>query len=356
MKILKYISLSFLLFLTIGMNAQDVPRAFSYQGMAMDADGALVTNQDIAIRVQIVNSYLASNGFTNFETVLSEVHNVTTTDLGHFTLELGRGTSTNAFLDFDDINWGRGDMEIEIFMDMNLDGNFQSMGKMPLVSVPYAIVAYEANTGIQGPQGPQGPQGSQGPAGDKGPAGPVGTGAVVLIGIDGPAGPQGPQGEQGAPGPQGPVGVSGGEEGDQGPQGDPGPPGPPSNIQGPIGPQGPAGPQGEAGPQGPQGPQGEAGPGGGIKGPPGNPGPKGPSKGADGPIGPQGQTGPAGLQGPEGEKGETPPNGIFYMEMQSTPPAATGWFAPNIYLDSGANRADGQPGFRKNQNGVWVDI
>ncbi|HHJ9180180.1 TPA: LPXTG-anchored collagen-like adhesin Scl1/SclA [Streptococcus pyogenes] len=90
---------------------------------------------------------------------------------------------------------------------------------------------------------------TQGPAGPAGPRGPKGE-----TGATGAQGPQGEAGKDGAPGEKG-------EKGDRGETGAQGPVGP-QGEKGETGAQGPAGPQGEAGQpgeQGPAGPQGEAG-------------------------------------------------------------------------------------------------
>ena len=148
------------------LNAQSIPDAFSFQGLAMDANGNVIADANIAIELRILA------GTPVGDSVYIENHNVTTTDLGHFNIEIGRGNST--LNNFEDIRWGSGNHFLEVSMDVTGGTNFSVIGVTQLVSVPYAIVALESGTGIVGPQGPQGnggAQGAQGPAGPQGPSG-----------------------------------------------------------------------------------------------------------------------------------------------------------------------------------------
>ena len=87
-----------LLFLSLNVQAQLVPQAISFQGMAMDASGNLIANTTVDVEVDIISG--SASGLV----IYSEIHsNLTTTNLGHFTIEIGRGSS-NGF--FSNINWG----------------------------------------------------------------------------------------------------------------------------------------------------------------------------------------------------------------------------------------------------------
>ena len=74
--------------------------------------------------------------------------------------------------------------------------------------------------------------------------------------------------------------------------------------------------------------------------------------GAQGAQGAQGPQGPTGATGPFGTNGMNMPDGIFNMQMLTTPPSSSGL---GYYLDSGANTADGLPGFRFWNGSTWVD-
>ena len=286
MKII-YIVLSFLLATTL--QAQ-VPQAFTFQGMAMDSQGNIIADADIQVLIEITKFVAAGN------VLYSETHELTTTDLGHFTLEIGNGNSTQ---ELKDVEWATSPNFANISIDVSGTGNnFSSFGAINLISVPYALVSEEViNGGVPGVTGATGARGDQGDIGATGPTGPAGidTGAGPT---QGPRGPQGPQGEQGE---QGEAGADGSDVGPKGPRGPVGPPGldytGTDAVDGPKGPDGPKGASGPAGIEGAQGPQGEQGPagppgpkglGGGIPGPKGDTGPQGPDVGVQGPAGPVG--------------------------------------------------------------------
>lgn len=388
MKIIQNIILCLLL--SLSLSAQ-VPQAISFQGMAMDNNG-VIADQDVEVVITILE------GGVSGPNVYHETHFLTTSDLGHFTLEIGRGTNPNGT--FSDIDWGSGDH----FADFDIfDGthNILVSGQVQLVSVPYAFAALESANGIIGPEGPMGPmgiagpQGIQGPQGQKGPPGIDNGGAPV----EGPQGPQGPAGPQGETGPIGIAGSDIGPKGPRGPQGDPGDdyvgapgnPGPQGDEgpQGPMGPQGPQGPTGLMGPEGIPGPQGPIGIGGGPQGPRGDAGPQGTEAGdpgddgrygihcwdtngngvgdvqedanedgwfsigdCQGTQGPQGQSGPQGPQGASGASGPQGPSGLYNSPMLSTPPATAG---RGFYVDDGTNTSDGRPGLRYWNGSTWVD-
>lgn len=237
-------------------NAQTVPQGINYQAVARQANGTLITNTPITVRLSIISD--VPNNVVQYQ----ETHTgITTNQFGLFTLVIGGGTPSGGLLNnFSAITWGSIAPFLKI--EVNAGTGFEDMGTVQFWSVPYAL--YAANGGGGGAAGPTGPTGAAGPAG--------------IAGSTGPAGPQGPAG---LPGPSG-------QPGSIGPGGATGPTGP----QGQLGAQGPAGSPGAPGAQGPQGPAGPTGPGG--------------VNGATGAAGPQGPTGPV---GPSGANGATGPTG-----------------------------------------------
>ena len=304
-----------------------VPQKMSYQAVVRNASQSLLTNQDVGMRLSILQ------GSASGAEVYSETHLAQTNANGLVTVELGNGTPESGSFGF--INWAEGPYFIQSEIDPTGGSNYTLITTSQLLSVPYALYAetsgsstpgpqgpqgIQGETGPQGPEGPQGAPGAQGPQGETGPAGADGTsvefqGSVATSadlpssGVDAGAGfiaqdsghlwvwdgfawvdAGNIQGPQGAPGSQGPIGP----QGEPGPQGNAGAMG----SQGPAGAdgiQGPIGPQGEVGPQGPEGPTGATG----AQGPAGPEGPVGPQ----GLVGPQGPQGPQGLQGPAGADG-----------------------------------------------------
>lgn len=335
---MKKYHITIILSLLITLVFAQTPIGFSYQGIAEDENGSVIRNQNLDLRFEILDAVDA--------VIYSETHQVSSTSIGHFSAEVGRGTDVQG--NFNDLDWSTGNLNLLVAIDIDADGNVDIELRDALYAVPYAyVVNTSSNTpigragpqGVQGPVGPSGPIGPEGEQGEPGSSPPACPGDIGEVGDPGPMGPQGPSGAQGAMGfngPDGPQGLPGraGDQGEPGVQGPPGLPGPRGNP-GPEGDQGPQGPQTNmVGAQGPPGPPGPAG------GPAGDPGPKG----VTGPAGPQG----ACTQGPAG------PTWLSQLQMRSSPPGATS--GDNIYLDDGTNRTDNLPGLRIFTGGVWVDL
>jgi hypothetical protein len=327
-----WLTISIVFFFMMSIMAQ-VPSKISYQAIIRNAEGQLVKNSNIGIRIQILkNSEFGAAVFV-------ESHLTKTNDYGLVDLMIGNGNPVLGSLQ--SIQWGEGPYFIKNETDINGGNNYSIVGISELLSVPYAL--YAANGGVPGIQGPKGDQGVQGPRGEQG--------------IPGPQGPKGDAGKDGAgvsivgnvpdvshlnPNYTGKIGdliiatdtgigyvwdglnwVHVGQiQGERGPQGQPGPKGNDgtAGMQGPQGQKGDTGPQGLKGDTGPQGPQGNQG----LTGPQGLQGDKG-DTGAQGPQGIQGlkgDIGPAGPQGPQGPQG---------------PPGASQWSqnGPKIYYNAG---------------------
>ncbi|MCD6566247.1 MAG: collagen-like protein [Bacteroidales bacterium] len=158
------------------------PQGFNYQAVARDGDNSVLKNTALDVKIGLLQD--SETGTLVWE----EIHSVTTTDLGLFTLTIGDITATNSggtAATFADIDWTLGSYYMKV--EVNDGGGFADMGSAELLSVPYALFAEEGNAGPEGPQGEQGSEGVQGPTG--------------------PAGAQGVQGPTGTEGPQGPVGT-----------------------------------------------------------------------------------------------------------------------------------------------------
>jgi hypothetical protein len=162
------------------------PQKFSYQSVIRNAGNQLVANQQVGIKISILQ------GSADGTTVYSETHNPITNTNGLATLEIGGGTLLSG--NFANINWANGPYFVKTETDLNGGSNYTITNSQQLLSVPYALYAANAGNstpGPQGPAGPQGPTGPQGPIGAPGPQGPIGlTGVSGLQGEQGPPGPQ----------------------------------------------------------------------------------------------------------------------------------------------------------------------
>ena len=321
--------------------AQD---AIRYQGVAYNTDGEVIQNQEIAVLMSILKD--GPGGLFTY----IERHEVTTATSGAFELNIGQGEEIAGT--FDEIPWNLGSYFLEVSVDVTGGTNYITAGTTEFLTVPYAQYALEADHGPVGAPGPNGATGATGPTGPAGPQGPDGVGGFP--GPQGPIGPIGPMGPMGAQGLTGADAPPGGDMGPPGPQGPQGPPGPGGGLIGPVGPPGPEGGQGPAGPPGPMGPMGEMGGPEGPPGPIGNPGPPGDPNGPMGDPGDPGPAGPNGAPGVEGAQGMQGADGLPIQVMMDVPPSFV--VTHKIYLDSGANRADGLPGYRYFDGSNWIDL
>jgi hypothetical protein len=327
--------------LLAGGSAMAQSQAFKYQAVARGQNGALLTNTALTIRLSILTG--SASGSVEYQ----ETQSVTTDAYGLFAIEVGSGTPTSGT--YANINWAANQKYIET--EVNLGSGFVVMGTSKLLSVPYAIYAFNATagskgvTGATGPQGPAGANGTNGAPGAQGlpgPVGPVGPmgaqGIAGANGTNGATGPTGAQGIQGVAGLQGNTGATGavgpqgftGNTGAQGIQG----------IQGPTGFTGAVGPQGVTGDTGPQGIQG-------IQGPTG-------FTGVVGPTGSVGDTGPQGIQGIQGITGPTGATGATGVIGATGAGLAPGTTAGQIYVTGAGGTIPSTPSTITGDVGISV--
>lgn len=126
-------TLLLLFFVTSGFLAAQSPSAINYQGVARDASNQPIINQAVSLEFTI------RSGSTSGTVDYSETHNVTTNDLGLFSLKIGQGTSTVG--SFGNVDWASNSHFIEVAIDPAGGTNYQSLTNTELVSVPYALHA-----------------------------------------------------------------------------------------------------------------------------------------------------------------------------------------------------------------------
>ena len=129
---MKKILIALLILISFYLNAQ-VPQAFSYQGVAFDAEGAALSEVSISIEIKILRE--SAQGTT----VYSEQHTINTNAAGLYNLNIGQGTSQQG--EFENIDWSSLPMFISVGLDADGSGTFQSVGTSQLLSVPYALRA-----------------------------------------------------------------------------------------------------------------------------------------------------------------------------------------------------------------------
>src|SRR5690606_23217542 len=135
-----------MLFGLLSLNvAAQVPQAVNYQAVARDAEGKVLANRDVSVRLTVIS--------VNF-TVYMERHGVRTNQFGLFTVTLGMG-GTPLFGTFSEINWGVGEKYLKVEFDPNGGTNYVDLGTKQLLSVPYALYAERSggNAGATGATG-----------------------------------------------------------------------------------------------------------------------------------------------------------------------------------------------------------
>jgi hypothetical protein len=127
--------------ITIIASAQ-APQGFNYQATVRNSSGALITNQNVLFKFNIM-----LNSQTSLP-VYSETHQAPTDDLGQVSLTVGQGTPTIG--SFASINWANGTYYLGI--ELNTGSGYVTMGTTQLLSVPYALYANTAgNTQTSNP-------------------------------------------------------------------------------------------------------------------------------------------------------------------------------------------------------------
>ncbi|MET0571081.1 MAG: hypothetical protein ABWZ79_06620 [Pedobacter agri] len=120
------------------------PQQFNYQGALRNADGSVVANKNIALRLSILNG--SDQGAVQY----TEVRNLTTTSLGMYNVAIGGTGAVSSSNNFNTINWGAGLKYLKVEVDLNAGSNFVSAGTTQLLSVPYALYAANATAGADG--------------------------------------------------------------------------------------------------------------------------------------------------------------------------------------------------------------
>lgn len=108
------------------------PELMSYQALIRNADGNLIQETSVGIRISILESSITGVA------VYSETHTVSTNENGLVTLSIGSGSTTD---DFTTIDWGNGNYYIKSETDPNGGSNYTIEGASQLLSVPYALYA-----------------------------------------------------------------------------------------------------------------------------------------------------------------------------------------------------------------------
>jgi hypothetical protein len=121
------------------MVSAQVPEKMSYQAIVRNATGQLLTNQNVAVRVSVLQGSAAGTS------VYSERITGTTNVNGLVSLEIGSGTVLSGT--FNTINWGGNSYYLKTETDPAGGTNYTITGTSQLLSVPYALYAKSSGGG-----------------------------------------------------------------------------------------------------------------------------------------------------------------------------------------------------------------
>lgn len=130
---MKLLFTSFLFLAFSLLSFSQVPQSFSYQAIARNASGNGIPNQNIGLRISILQ------GSPTGSPVYTETHTALTDANGVLNLAIGTGAVTTGM--FSTINWSQGTFFVQIEMDVTGGTTYVLMGTSQLLSVPYALYA-----------------------------------------------------------------------------------------------------------------------------------------------------------------------------------------------------------------------
>lgn len=131
-------------FFAITLFAQ-TPEKMSYQAVVRDANGQLITNSAVGVRISVLQ------GSSSGSAVYVETQNPTANANGLVSFEIGDGTPVSG--NFSNINWGSNSYYLKTETDPNGGSNYSISGTSQLVSVPYALYAKSSGSSEWGQTG-----------------------------------------------------------------------------------------------------------------------------------------------------------------------------------------------------------
>jgi len=127
----RFVHLSLFLFCALLFSQNESSNGISYQGVARDAQGGILSNQPISVIFRIVDNPQGEGQ------LYQETHNVTTDSYGLFNLSVGSGEQEQ--YSYGEIQWGSYDYcGLAVSIDFNNDGVYAEMGVMKMEDVPTA--------------------------------------------------------------------------------------------------------------------------------------------------------------------------------------------------------------------------
>ncbi|TQD40278.1 tail fiber domain-containing protein [Haloflavibacter putidus] len=132
------------IFISLNLHAQ-MPEKFNYQGIARSTNGDAMANQNLGLKISIMNGGTA---------VYVETHTVTTNNFGLYNLAIGGGTTVSGAMN--SVDWSTGNKFIKVQIDPNGGSSYATLGITELLSVPYAMYSASSGSGGGGGGSPTG--------------------------------------------------------------------------------------------------------------------------------------------------------------------------------------------------------
>ncbi|MCK4677888.1 MAG: fibrobacter succinogenes major paralogous domain-containing protein [Bacteroidales bacterium] len=134
---MKVIFLKILVLLIVSVQAQS-PQSFKYQAVARDSSGNILTNQNIIIKISILQDSATGSA------VYRETHNLTSNEIGFIRCNIGLGNVINGDLAI--IDWANATYYTKVEIDTTDGSNYFELGTSQLLAVPYSLEAKHANS------------------------------------------------------------------------------------------------------------------------------------------------------------------------------------------------------------------
>ncbi|MGI8633932.1 MAG: hypothetical protein ACR2KZ_00880 [Segetibacter sp.] len=125
--------------------AQGVPQGMNYQAVARNLVGSVIPNQEISLKISLLTQ---GSGASVYYT---EVHTVTTSPLGLFTLVVGEGKVEKG--SFKTIPWSTEDVWMQVALKDKGKLDFVTISNSKLFAVPYAFHAATAGELVSNSRG-----------------------------------------------------------------------------------------------------------------------------------------------------------------------------------------------------------
>ncbi len=134
---MKQILKLFIFFFWISKSIAQAPQGIPYQAIARNASGVAIASTVVKVRFSIRDSI--ATGPLRYQ----ETHNLTTSALGLFSLNVGMGTVVSGT--FSGISWGKNAKFLQVELNTTGGTTYTDLGTTQMMSVPYALYSGRTN-------------------------------------------------------------------------------------------------------------------------------------------------------------------------------------------------------------------